>query len=145
MYLFCSLNLIKQLLFDIIKLTQNKKGSCFINKLYNKELDIVKGLNDFFNKIDFNFTKPQLKIIPHILTSIINAENITTFDIAKNYIVKHDKLIVVLDHMFMKNNFVTLMFTVKVGKQAIPIWFKCNKTKANRHHENRQTHKEILI
>lgn len=50
-----------------------------MNKLYNKELDIVKWLNDFFNKIDFNFTKPQLKIIPHILTSIINAENITTF------------------------------------------------------------------
>ena len=159
-----------------------------MNKLYNKELDIVKGLNDFFDKIDFNFTKPQLKIIPHILTSIINAENITTFDIAKNYIdsslltnqasiekklwrffnnskfnglsffnkaikyiinnvntVKHDKLIVVLDHMFMKNNFVTLMFTVKVGKQAIPIWFKCDKTKANRHHEIDELTKKFLF
>ena len=32
-----------------------------MNKLYNTENDIVKGLIDFFNKIDFNFSKPQLK------------------------------------------------------------------------------------
>lgn len=44
-----------------------------------------------------------------------------------------NKLVVVFDHMYMKNNFVTLMFTLKVGKQSIPIWFKCDKTKSNRH------------
>ena len=30
--------------------------------------------------------------------------------------MRHNKLVVVLDHMYMKNNFVTLMFTLKVGK-----------------------------
>lgn len=57
-----------------------------MNKLYNKEIDIVKGLNDFFNKIDFHFSKPQIKIVPHIISSIINAENITTLDISKSFI-----------------------------------------------------------
>ena len=55
-------------------------------RLYNNELDIVKGLNEFFCKIDYSFTKPQRKIIPHIISSIINAENITTLDISKSFI-----------------------------------------------------------
>ena len=159
-----------------------------MNKLYNTENDIVKGLIDFFNKIDFNFSKPQLKIIPHIISSIINSENITTLDISKSFIddsllsnqssiekklwrffnnskfngisffnnsikhiinnfkaLKHDKLIVVMDHMFMKNNFVNLVFTLKIGKQSIPIWFRCDKTKSNRHHEIDELTKKWLF
>lgn len=54
-----------------------------MNSLYNTNLDIANNLKQFFNNIDFNFSKPQLKIIPYILTSIINAENITTLDISK--------------------------------------------------------------
>lgn len=133
-------------------------------------------MRDFFNNIDFIFTKPQLKIVPNILSAIINAENITNHDISKVFIdnslltnkdsiekkiwrflnnhrfngiqlfnssikyiinnakaLKHDKLVVVMDQMFMRNNFVTLMFSLKLGKQSIPIWFKCDKTKSNRH------------
>ena len=57
-----------------------------MNKLYNKEMDIAIGLNDFFSHIDFKFSKPQIKIIPHIISSIVNAENITTLDISKCFI-----------------------------------------------------------
>ena len=159
-----------------------------MNKLYNKEVDIVKGLNNFFIKFFLKISKPQMKIIPHIITSIIKTENITTLDISKcffdnsilynqssvekklwrffnnrkfngitffnesiKYIInnfkalKHNKLIVVMDHMFMKNNFVTLMFTLKVGKQSIPILFKCDKTKSNRHHEIDELTKKWLF
>ena len=159
-----------------------------MNKLYNTENDIVKWLIDFFNKIDFNFSKPQLKIIPHIISSIINSENITTLDISKSFIddsllsnqssiekklwrffnnpkfngisffnssikyvinnfkaLKHNKLIVVMDHMFMKNNFVNLVFTLKIGKQSIPIWFRCDKTKSNGHHEIDELTKKWLF
>ncbi len=49
--------------------------------------------------------------------------------------VRHDKLIVTLDHMFTKNNFVTLMFTLRIDNQGIPIWFSTEKTKNNCHHE----------
>lgn len=158
-------------------------------KLYNSERVIVKGLNDFFNNINFNLSKPQKKIIPHIITSIINAENVTTLDISKCFIddsflsnqasiekklwrffnsnkfngieffnssikyiinnnigcMRHNKLVVVMDHMYMKNNFVTLMFTLKIGKQSIPIWFKCDKTKSNRHYEIDELTKKCLF
>ena len=53
--LFHLSKLIKQLLFDI-NLPQTSKGSCFMNKLYNKEMDIAIGLNDFFSQIDFKFS-----------------------------------------------------------------------------------------
>ena len=55
-------------------------------KLYNNECDIVKGLSDFFLNVNFSFSKPQFKIIPHILSSIINSENITTLDLSKSFI-----------------------------------------------------------
>ena len=127
-------------------------------------------------------------MVPHIITSIINAENVTTLDISKCYIddsflsnkssiekklwrffnnkfngikffnssikyinnnnircMRLNKLVVVFDHMYMKNNFVTLMFTLKVGKQSIPIWFKCDKTKSNRHYEIDELTKKCLF
>ena len=149
-----------------------------MNLLYNTNFDIANDLKNFLSNIDFNLSKPQLNIIPNILISIINAENITNLDISKVFFdnsllsnfdsiqkklwrffnnpkfngpdfflhsikhiisnskaLKHNKLVVVMDHMFMKNNFVVLMFSLKCGKQSIPIWFKCDKTKNNRHHE----------
>ena len=57
-----------------------------MNKLYNTEMVVVKGLSDFFESIDFKFSKPQTKMVPRIITSIINAENVTTLDISKCYI-----------------------------------------------------------
>ena len=159
-----------------------------MNLLYNTNHDIVNNLNLFFNNIDFNLTKPQVKIIPSILTSIINAENITTSDISKvfsddslssnldsvqkklwrffnnpkfngvsfynasiKFIInnlkslRHNKLTVVVDHMYMKNDFVILMFTLKVGSQGIPLWFKCDKTKSNRHYEIDELTKKHLF
>ncbi len=59
--------------------------------------------------------------------------------------MRHNKIVVVFDHMYMKNNFVTLMFTLKVGKQSIPIWFKCDKTKSNRHYEIDELTKKCLF
>lgn len=159
-----------------------------MSKLYNNESDIVKGLSDFFLNIDFHLSKPHLKIIPHILSSIINSENVTTLDLSKSFIddsllsnsdsiqkklwrffnnplfngidffnssikyilnnvkaLKHDKLVVVMDHMYMKNNFITLMFSLKCGKQSIPIFFKCDKTKSNRHREIDEFSKKCLF
>ena len=54
-----------------------------MNKLYNNKQVVVKGLSDFFKNIGFKLSKPQAKIVPHIITSIINAENVTTLDISK--------------------------------------------------------------
>lgn len=146
-----------------------------MSKLYNTENILVKELNKFFENLPCNIYKPQLKMLPHFLTSIIKAENITTLDISKVYVdssfltnnssvqkkiwrflnnsrfnanllyksfikyvisnlksIKHNKLTIIMDHMFTKNRFVTLMFSLKVGTQSIPIWFKSDKTKEYR-------------
>lgn len=47
--------------------------------------------------------------------------------------------------MFMRNNFVILMFTLKVEEQSIPIWFKCDKTKSNRHNDIDELTKKWLF
>ena len=46
-----------------------------------------------------------------------------------NYSKKHKdkKVHITFDHMFSHDNYVTLMFTMRVGKQGIPIWFKSFK------------------
>ena len=54
-------------------------------QVYYINLDfIITG--HFFKNINFKFSKPKAKIVSHIITSIINAENVTTLDISKYYI-----------------------------------------------------------
>ena len=45
--------------------------------------------------------------------------------ILSNYKIKHEdnKTIVSLDHMYVEDRFTILMFTLKVGKTSIPLWF----------------------
>lgn len=74
----------------------------------------------------------------------LNNKNIDIYQIYKDIIsyviknvsnVKHNELIVTLDHMFTKNNFVTLMFTLKIDKQGIPLFFRTERTLSNCHLE----------
>lgn len=159
-----------------------------MNKLYNKQMDIAIGLNDFFSQIDFKFSKPQLKVLPHLIMAAINAENITNLDLAKNYIddslltnhssiekkiwrflnnhkfvgikffkvvvkkiikkigaLKHNKLVVILDHMYTNDDFVTLMFALKIGKQSIPIHFINDKDKRSGHYDINDDDKTFLF
>ena len=46
-----------------------------------------------------------------------------------NYKKKHKdfRVHIIIDHMFSHDNYTTLMFTLRVGKQGIPIWFKSFK------------------
>ncbi len=43
-----------------------------------------------------------------------------------NYNIKHnDKVVhIVIDHSFCNDKFTTLMFTLRIGKQSIPLWFR---------------------
>ena len=36
-----------------------------------------------------------------------------------------------VDHMFCKDKFTILLFSLRIGKQGIPIWFRCFKGKHN--------------
>ena len=151
-------------------------------------MDIAIDLNDFFSQIDFKFSKPQLKVLPHLIMAAINAENITNLDLAKNYIddslltnhssiekkiwrflnnpkfdgikffkavvkkiikkigaLKHNKLVVILDHMYTNDDFVTLMFTLKIGKQSIPIHFINDKDKRSGHYDINDDDRKFLF
>ena len=49
------------------------------------------------------------------------------------FCVKHsdNKIHISFDHMFCKDKFTILLFSLRVGKQGIPIWFRCFKGNHN--------------
>lgn len=54
-------------------------------------------------------------IYDSIITHVIN-----------NFKIKHkESLHISIDHSFCKDDFTTLMFTLRIGLQSIPIWFRC--------------------
>lgn len=108
-----------------------------ISKVFHSYSDILnidsikKKLWRFLNNPSFN----GVDLFNSFIKSVIN--NIS--------FLKHNKLFVCLDHMFVRNNFVVLMFTLKINNQSIPIYFKCDKTKSNRHHEIDELSKKNLF
>lgn len=53
--------------------------------------------------------------------------------IISNFCVKHSdsKIHISFDHMFCKDKFTILLFSLRIGKQGIPLWFRCFKGKHN--------------
>lgn len=92
--------------------------------------DIAKCLKNEFSFI-------QLSSIQRRIRRFFNNElfdhedfyNSLIISVISKYSKKHkDKGIhITFDHMFSHDNYVTLMFTMRVGKQGIPIWFKSFK------------------
>lgn len=83
-----------------------------------------------------------------------NNKNVNVYDIFDSIIrsiinkisnVKHNKLIVTMDHMFTKNNFVTLMFTLKIDNQGIPLFFRTERTSSNCHSEIQKNSRKKLF
>ena len=92
--------------------------------------DIAKCLKNEFSFI-------QLESIQRRIRRFFNNElfdhedfyNSLIIFVISQYKIKHkDKRIhITFDHMFSHDNYVTIMFTMRVGKQGIPIWFKSFK------------------
>ena len=49
--------------------------------------------------------------------------------VVNNYKKKHpdDRVHIIFDHMFSKDNYTVFMITMRIGKQGIPLWFRCFK------------------
>ena len=49
--------------------------------------------------------------------------------VVNNYKKKHpdDRVHIIFDHMFSKDNYTVFMITMRIGKQSIPLWFRCFK------------------
>ena len=73
---------------------------------------VIKRIKRFFSNELF---KPH-EFFNHVIRHIIS-----------NYKKKHsDKRVhVVFDHMFSHDNYTVFMITMRIGKQGIPLWFRC--------------------
>ena len=73
---------------------------------------VVKRIRRFFKNKLFDPYSFYDKIIRYVIN---------------NYKKKHlDKRVhIIFDHMFSKDNYTVFMITMRVGKQGIPLWFRC--------------------
>ena len=76
------------------------------------QIPIIEEYLDFFNNHRYNIHSLFDKIVIYILS---------------NFNLSHDdnNIHISFDHMFSKEKFTILMFTLRIGKQGIPIYFKC--------------------
>lgn len=47
--------------------------------------------------------------------------------IIKNYKLKNKNVYISFDHMYCKNKFTIFLLSLRIGKQGIPLWFRCFK------------------
>ena len=94
--------------------------------------DISSHLKDNFS---FNLHDSNNKRIYRFLNNkLFNSyefyENIIKYVIS-NFKVKHNDnhIHISLDHMFVKEKFTVIMFSLRIGNQGIPLWFRCFKGK----------------
>ena len=76
--------------------------------------------------------KLQTKFVNFFKNKLFDPENFYNSlirSVISSYKKKHkdNRIHITFDHMFSHDNYVTLMFTMRVGKQGIPLWFKSFK------------------
>ncbi len=112
------LNIIPEIIFSMNfseSVVSTDITKCLKNEFSHVQLEsIQKRIRRFFNNKLFN---PE------------NFYNSLVFHVISSYKKKHkdNRIHITFDHMFSHDNYVTLMFTMRVGKQGIPIWFKSFK------------------
>lgn len=77
---------------------------------------IIKRIKRFFTNKLFNPYTFYDKVIRYVIL---------------NYTVKHEdkRVHIIFDHMFSHDNYTVFMITMRIGKQGIPLWFRCYKGK----------------
>ena len=77
---------------------------------------VIKRIRRFFNNKLFN----PYDFYDHIIKFVI-----------KNYKLKHKdrRVHIIFDHMFSHDNYTVFMISMRIGKQGIPLWFRCFKYK----------------
>jgi len=72
----------------------------------------IRRLERFFNNPKFDVYDLYHSVISHVI---------------KNFKLDDPFVHITFDHMFCNNKFSNLMFSLRIGKQGIPLWFKCFK------------------
>lgn len=96
--------------------------------------DIAKNLKDEFSLVQFDSVAKRIR-------RFFNNKIFKPYEFYKDFISfvisnykkkHHDKRVhLIFDHMFSHENYTVFMITMRVGKQGIPIWFRCFKGKDN--------------
>ena len=90
--------------------------------------DIVKKLKDDFSfvspsstvrRLERFFNNPKFDVYS-LFDCIIN-------NVISNYKFKNKKVYIAFDHSYCRNSFTILLFSLRIGKQGIPLWFRCFK------------------
>lgn len=116
------LNIIPSILFGIIQ-AESIASSDIAKNLKDNFLDVkldsvIKRINRFFRNKLFD---------PYTFYKQIISYSLSTYK--KKH---HDKRAhIIFDHMFSHESYTTLMFTMRLGSQGIPIWFKYFKGNDN--------------
>lgn len=95
--------------------------SCITNdivKVLKDEFDLVyptsteRRIRRFFNNKLFK----NYKFYEDCIKNIISRYKLSQSD---------NRVHIVMDHMFMKDSFTVFMISMRIGKQSIPLWFRC--------------------
>lgn len=97
--------------------------------------------SDFSRKLKDDFSLIHLESIERRFRRFFNSFSSLSYSffeafiklIISKFCVKHANKYVHIsfDHMFCKDKFTILLFSLRIGRQGIPIWFRCFKGKHN--------------
>ena len=88
--------------------------------------DIIKTVKSEFGDVLFSSAERRLQCF-------FNNENFQPYslwehfieDIISRYKLKNEKVYIAFDHMYCKNSFTVFLLSLRIGKQGIPLWFRC--------------------
>jgi hypothetical protein len=92
--------------------------------------DISRKLKDDFSLVHLESIERRFRRFFNSFSSIAYSfYDIFISSVISKFCVKHsdNKVHISFDHMFCKNKFTILLFSLRIGKQGIPLWFRCFK------------------
>jgi len=96
--------------------------------------DVARKLKDDFSSVNLESIERRFRRFFSSFSSIAYSfySSFITHIISR-FSVKHsdNKIHISFDHMFCKDKFTILLFSLRIGKQGIPLWFRCFKAKHN--------------
>ena len=123
--------LLKEIVPNIRKTVLNILPYIFIGMLHSESVvasDISKTLKNNFSLVQHDSVVKRIRrFFKNKLFHPYDFYDKIIRYVIHNYKNKHmDKRVhIIFDHMFSKNNYTVFMISMRVGKQGIPLWFRC--------------------
>ena len=95
-------------------------------------LDIAKNLKDHFSLVQLESISKRIKRLftNKYFDPYLFYDKIIRYVISSYRKKHHDKRVhIIFDHMYSHNNYTVFMISMRVGKQGIPLWFRCFEKK----------------